>query len=357
MKNIEPDFNENSPVEKSAAEWTIRIDRGLTAEEQDQYTEWLSLDPEHREAMRHYQWGWDEFDRLAGLQSSSHARVDPDLLSPEKEILSKRVSLTGKIIWISAFPVAAALLLSFFLFSFDNKGSNIPVEPAVELMARIEKRVLEDGSKIELNRGAVIEVNYTAAERRIQLLRGEASFNVEKDPDRPFVVTVGEVDVWAVGTIFNVKYLDSRVNVVVTEGQVGVAHAGRSQNESHRFKEALLSVGQMGKIHLAEEDPQIEITELTQLDIEKQNKWRPQLLDFDSTPLREIVDEFNRRNPVQVKLGDPSLGDLPLSSSFWSDNVEGFIRLMVASFDMKAEWRGSHEIVLYEDLNAGGEAL
>lgn len=351
MKNKETDFNEFDPIEQAAADWTVRIDRGLTAGEQDQYTEWLSLDPKHREAMRHYQWGWDEFDRLAGLQTSSHARVDPDLLSTDKIVFPENATLAKRILWASAFPVAAVLLFSFFLFFSNKKTVDIPVEPAIELMARIEKQVLEDGSQIELNRGAAIEVSYTSSERRIRLLKGEASFDVQKDPDRAFIVNVGDVDVRAVGTIFNVKYLDSRVDVVVTEGKVGVAHNNLSQDEPRNFKEAILNIGQMGQIHFTKDEPIIEITELSQNDLEQLNKWRPQLLDYDSAPLSEIVSEFNRRNPVQIVLGDPSIGDLRLSSSFWSDNVEGFVRLMVSSFGMKAEWRGSREIVLYEDKN------
>ena len=58
------------------------------------------------------------------------------------------------------------------------------------------------------------------------------------------------------------------------------------------------------------------------------------------------MEEFNSSNPIQVVLDDPSLESISLSSSFWSDNVEGFVRLMESSFGMEAEWRGSREIVL-----------
>ncbi len=78
------------------------------------------------------------------------------------------------------------------------------------------------------------------------------------------------------------------------------------------------------------------------------HRWTPRLLDYDQILLGEIVKEFNQSNPVQVVLNDPSLEHISLSSSFWSDNVEGFVRLMESSFDMEAEWRGSREIVLRE---------
>tara|TARA_B110000467_G_C18318544_1_gene483388 strand:- start:2009 stop:2278 length:270 start_codon:yes stop_codon:yes gene_type:complete len=76
--------------------------------------------------------------------------------------------------------------------------------------------------------------------------------------------------------------------------------------------------------------------------------WQPRMLDFDDTPMSEIVLEFNRRNQVQLKLGDSSLEDIRFSNYIWSDNVEGFVRLMESNFGMRAEWRGSNEIVLRE---------
>ena len=49
---------------------------------------------------------------------------------------------------------------------------------------------------------------------------------------------------------------------------------------------------------------------------------------------------------MQLTLGVPSLEKIRFSNYFWSDNVEGFVRLMESNFGMRAEWRGSNEIVL-----------
>ena len=42
----------------------------------------------------------------------------------------------------------------------------------------------------------------------------------------------------------------------------------------------------------------------------------------------------------------PCVTGIRLSASFRSDNVEGFVRLMVSDFGMRAEWRSENEIVL-----------
>ena len=347
MKDTHPEFNEDSPVEKAATDWTLRIDRGLTPEEQDQYTDWLAEDPSHREAMALYEWGWDEFDRLAGLQTTVHAHVDPDLLAPGHGFDSKPQSRGVVIKWLSALPIAAALALTlYFMWPESDNPSGLEVHPALELLARIESRTLDDGSTVELNRESEIEVAYSSSERRVFLKKGEAHFDVAKDPNRPFIVNVAGVDVQAVGTIFSVKLADNEVGVIVTEGIVNVKPDATNLGSDLRIEDSFLEMGQRALVDLEPEVPLVIVSSITEAEVEEAHRWQPELLDFDDAPLGQIVAEFNNRNPIQVVLEDPSLEMVRLSNLFWSDNVEGFVRLMESSFGMEAEWRGSREIVL-----------
>lgn len=80
---------ETDPVAQAAAAWMLRHDRGLTAAEQDEFSQWLAADPRHPAAWAEHRWGWEELDRLAGMQSSVHAVPDPDLLSPRRSAWAK----------------------------------------------------------------------------------------------------------------------------------------------------------------------------------------------------------------------------------------------------------------------------
>lgn len=347
MKDTSAEFNEDSPFEIAASEWLARLDRGLTPEEQDNYTEWLAKDAAHRKAIARYQMDWDDYDRLAGIHLTSHPRIDPDLLAPGHFPERKGRKLIQNIIWFSALPFAALIALAFYIaFSEPEDSSGIKLQPALELLARIEQRTLEDGSMIEINRGAEVEVAYTEAERRVYLKKGEANFDVAKDPERPFIVNVAGVDVRAVGTIFSVRLLEDEVDVIVTEGKVQVKPPVSAIVTEQPILDAFLEIGQRAKVNLRAESPVVEVTPIDQPEIEEVHLWQPRLLDYDQILLGEIVKEFNSSNPIQVVLSDPSLESISLSSSFWSDNVEGFIRLMESSFNMEAEWRGSREIVL-----------
>lgn len=341
---MKPQPSDNTPggvpsPESEAALWALRHDRGLNAAEQDEFSQWLAADPRHGAAWAEHRWGWDELDRLAGLQTSVHAVPDPDLLAPR-----------GRRVLRFALPVlAAAAMLTLGLFVWTSRPP-APVLPETPTVARslalIEQRALSDGSTIELNRGAVVTEHFSAGERRVRLVRGEAHFTVAKDATRPFFVEAGGVTVRAVGTAFNVRLDPASVEVLVTEGRVGVERVEPDALKQPEAKPLHLSANERTVVSLAPSAPAPQVTVVPPAEIEARLAWQPRLLDFTDAPLAEIVAEFNRRNPVRLTLSGTNLAEQRLSATFRSDNVEGFVRLMESDFGMKAEWRADDEIVL-----------
>jgi transmembrane sensor len=324
--------------EHEAAAWMLRHDRGLTAAEQDEFSQWLAADPRHPEAWAEHRWGWDELDRLAGLQASVHAVPDPDLLAP------KPGATPARWLW-PVLALAAAVAVGIFLW--ERPGAAVPASDsaAIRSLALIEQRELPDGSVIELNRGAIVTEHYTAAERRVRLERGEAHFKVAKDATRPFFVEAGGVAVRAVGTAFNVRLDPSSVEVLVTEGKVGVERVALNALERLETKPLQLVANERTLVSLAPAAPPPQVTLVPPAEIEARLAWQPRLLDFTDAPLPEIVAEFNRRNPVRLVLADDALRSVRLSATFRSDNVEGFVRLMESDFSIKPTRHGD-EIVL-----------
>lgn len=333
-----PETPESSDaIAQAAAEWALRRDRGLSAAEQDDYLQWLARDPRHGAAVAEHSWAWDELDRLTGLQTSLKAVPDPDLFAPRRSPV--------RWWWAGATLATCAAALAFvFLRPIPTTPLASASTAATAASAPCERRTLDDGSVVDLNRQSTLEVNFSAEERRVQLVQGEANFIVAKDPTRPFIVRVGHLEVRAVGTIFNVQLQPGSVEVLVSEGRVqlsSLAPAGAVERPV-----TSLSVGQRAVVPLAAPAVAPSVTTLTPAQVAARLAWQPTLLDFTDAPLAAIVDEFNRRNPVQIVIGDPSLEGLRLSASFRSDNVEGFVRLMESDFSMKADVRSDREIVL-----------
>jgi len=68
--------------------------------------------------------------------------------------------------------------------------------------------------------------------------------------------------------------------------------------------------------------------------------WQEHRLDFDATPLVEIVAEINRYNRHKLAIADARLNDQRFGGSFPAGDYETFVRMLEANFGVVAE-RGS----------------
>jgi transmembrane sensor len=324
-------------IETEACLWVVRLERGLSATEQDEFLQWLLADPRHGAELARHKSDWNRLDLLADWRPENSTWPNRDLLAARPRKLG--LPLKTAPWWLGAGGLAAAAALALFLARPPETEVRVPA-PADTVpapIALIEQRTLEDGSLIELNRGAQVAVLYSAGERRVRLEHGEASFRVAKNPERPFIVSAGGVEVRAVGTEFNVRLAAAALEVVVTQGKVRLdTPAGSGAAPTQEFLES----GQAATVTLTEPAPP-RVARLDESGLEQAIAWRPRLLDFPDTRLDEIVAEFNRRNaPLRLVLADAELSGLRVSASLRSDNVEGFIRLLEGGFAVAAERSG-----------------
>ncbi|MFD1144365.1 FecR family protein [Larkinella insperata] len=95
-----------------------------------------------------------------------------------------------------------------------------------------QKITLKDGSWVVLQPNSRISYPEQFGEKTRQLtLRGEAFFDVKKDPARPFIVKTGELVTQVLGTSFTIKSYDEAkaIEVAVLRGRVSVYEtAGKS---------------------------------------------------------------------------------------------------------------------------------
>lgn len=340
----------NEPVKKnatsadSAADWVLRCDRGLSASEQDDFSAWLAADPRHREELARHRGHWRRLDRLAEWRPEHGAVPNPDLLAPPSR---RRVAPWT---WAGVAVAAAAAVVAILLVSPVRPDAGADTEPTAPGPSQ---RLLADGSMVELNRDAEIAVAFGAGERRVELLRGEAMFSVQRDVQRPFVVVARGVAVRALGTAFNVRVDAGVVEVLVTEGTVQVepppSASPASALSAATSAPPLLQARQRAVIDLAPARLAPQIATLTAGEVERVLAWQHRQLDFTAAPLAQIVAEFNRRNVVQLVVVDPGLAAERISATFRSDNIAGFVRLLEVGFGAQAEQRGESEIVLRRD--------
>jgi transmembrane sensor len=86
-----------------------------------------------------------------------------------------------------------------------------------------------DGSQVELAQASAVRlVTDQKNEVRVELERGEATFEVSRRPSRKFVVAAGDVEVKVVGTRFTVTHGAAGVDVSVERGIVEVTLNGKT---------------------------------------------------------------------------------------------------------------------------------
>ena len=273
-------------VEASAAAWLSLRDRGMNATETAEFVRWLQQDPQHATVFAELDRVWKDFDRLDSVPVSA-AAPDADLLAPRVRRQQPRV-----LVW-SALAAAAIVLLA----AFQYRAPGIFVETAVGAFQQLE---LPDGSVVQLNTDTAIETAYSATERRVRVLRGEAFFAVSKDPARPFIVASGPVVVRAVGTAFNVRQHTTSVEVMVTEGRVRIDHAGESRSllpvsaatgaKEHPLlvagEKAVVPVTPLGVVTAVV--PIATVEKIAASAVERALAWQERRLEFDAVSLAEV---------------------------------------------------------------------
>ena len=212
---------------------------------------------------------WEAFEKKHISSEEEHLQKTEDELSEKKiedeigrengneigrefegESSSRKVSKARILAWITASVAVAA---SLFLFIFrSSQEISLPTEFSMELFSEVTspKQVeqtlsdgycvvstpaatttlvtLSDGTRVMLNANSTLEypASFDDAEVREVRLKGEAHFEVTKNPHRPFVVKAGEMQTQVLGTIFDVKaYRKDAPKVTLMQGKVKVSNA------------------------------------------------------------------------------------------------------------------------------------
>jgi transmembrane sensor len=191
---------------------------------------------------------------------------------------------------------------------------------------------MSDGSKVILNTDSQIRVDVNRHERRVDLDRGEAFFEVARDANRPFVVHAGNKRVVAVGTKFSVRREADDLEVVVTEGKVRIESAGSPQAVAAGTVARASDAG----VLLKKEDIAA---------AEESLSWRTGTLVFREMTLADAVAEFNRYNTHKIVIEDAAVGSLEVAGSFRADNVDAFVRLLARGYPLRVEQHDDELII------------
>ena len=245
---------------------------------------------------------------------------------------------------MAATALAAVAVLSISLSFLWTPRGDRPVQPpaagvptlrfATGHGEQLTKR-LADNSVLHLNTDSAVIVRFSAAERLVTVIGGQAEFEVAHDPGRAFRVLGGAAEVVAVGTQFDVRLREDftsghgagRVSVGLAKGP---ANHGATQNAEPRYVQ--VSADQTFRVAPAEW-PATPIG----VDAQRTVAWLHREIVFDHEPLDSVVAEFNRYAPKPVVISTPSLGKLEISGTFATDDTEAFVAFLRSLKGLRVE--------------------
>ncbi len=146
---------------------------------------------------------------------------------------------------------------------------------------------LPDGSNVWLNSESSIEYpsRFTGSERRVTVT-GETYFEVAKDTDHPFIVTVGNTEITALGTAFN-------VNAYPNEGALKATLAEGSIKVVNEKVQHILSPGQQININNGK------IT-INNADVAVCSAWTRNEFKFKNNSIEEVMRLVERWYDAQI---------------------------------------------------------
>jgi transmembrane sensor len=247
-----------------------------------------------------------------------------DVLVPRRERIYTRLVPVGAV-------AAVAVLLLLVLPS-------VAVKHFATQHAELRQIALDDGSIVALGPKSKLDVAFTEGRRNVTMAPGEAFFSVSHDPNRPFVIAVGNTQITVVGTKFNVKYDASGVRVSVVEGVVRVTPPKLALSETPPTlsvpagKEAIIGA-EMGAPVVAS------------LGRTRPDNWRTGQLDYNDLPLGEIVSDLNRYIAGEVQLESPRLAGVRLTASLPEDQAMQFIESLPSLLPVSIERHNDRIIV------------
>lgn len=362
---------DSEQIEQRAAAWLAKRDSGAWSENDEQALQtWLDESTAHEVAFIRLEAVWTQALRLkamgAGiprgaipapeeLQSPASAALPPES-SPTSEPGSVKISRRALVTLAASVVLACALGVAYLLSRETAYRTSVGAIASVPM---------DDGSRVTLNTDSELRFAVTNTERRVQLDRGEAFFEVAKDPGRPFVVAAGDKRIIAVGTKFSVRRDGSYVRVLVTEGKVrleGEVSPARTAGSVSspetpprpRPADGTLLTGladsvllTAGSVARATDQSVLVQTEAVPA-VEEHLSWRSGFLIFRDTSLADAVAEFNRYNTRKIVIEDPALAAMKVNGKFRSTNFEAFVRLIEDAFPLRAERAGDAIVLRHE---------
>lgn len=250
-----------------------------------------------------------------------------DKIDAEQNINQRKVIPFRKVIT----SLAAAIVLAFGVFHLfnDQFKSLTPIELASS--DQIINKALSDGSEIALNLNTKISYpkRFGKEERRIEL-EGEAFFDIERNPEKPFIIQTPQGQIQVLGTSFNVNAHSGKdLSVDVASGVVKVFTINPTSKDTSAV---IVKAGNRALIKQGSTTPEF---------VENGNSdayfWNNNTLIFKETALKTVIEVLESHYQISIELSNPNVGECMYTGQFNNTDIDTIISLIASTFNFKLD--------------------
>lgn len=179
---------------------------------------------------------------------------------------------------------------------------------------------LADGTKVWMN--AASELTYPTVfntnERRVQL-KGEAFFDVTKNPDQPFIVEAQGNEISVLGTSFNILAYDNDPNFQAT------LVSGKVNLKTENGESVSLEPGQLAEVSQTSHE-----IKLKEVDTRLYTSWRDDVLYFKDIEMVVLMNKLERWYGIDIQIMNPEKEKIRFSGAMENQKDLDFILHLIA---------------------------
>lgn len=289
-------YRHADPVTDAALDWFVRLlnapaDPATLAA----YRSWRQSDPRHAEA----------FDRLTEVGAMPELRSATLAHCPA----NPRPARQPRRAWLGAMA-AAVLLAAVGAHLYPDLRIRWGADHRTGTGERREV-ALPDGSRLILDSDSAVALAFSGTERRVELMRGRAYFDVLRDPARPFRVAAGFSTVEVTGTAFTVQSDQREDTVFLEHGRVTVSRLDDPGQPVTLAPGDRLTATALGLTMQHHADPAAALS------------WRDGRYAFHNERFATVVETLRRYYPAPILLLDDRAASQPVSGNYRLDDPAG----------------------------------
>lgn len=240
--------------------------------------------------------------------------------------------------WQAAAIIAIAITVCTSVWTYVKHSDNMTIQrTALQQMQQQPQKtnthiLLADGSTVILSPGS--KLNYPSeftGDTREVTLEGEAYFDIERNPGKPFIIHTGSVKTTVLGTSFSIKVAPNNiVTVTVTKGIVQV--------------EETIKQVQLAELHENEQlvyDMNTKAATAHPVDAKAVVEWV--LVDMAYSDLRfgDICKVLEKRYNVNIRFENPEMASKHITATFdGTERLENVLQILCDTQHMEYTMMG-----------------